>query len=100
MVLVAWPGTIQTGPRTLRAPIATSAMSPLENLRAAAVTGPIAITLSQVILLSGFGSSCSQAMLANRPSQTVGSGWNTTSSSPSAGGFAASGGCGVLAASV
>ena len=46
----------------------------------AAVFGLTSAALSQVSLVSGFGSSCSQPLLAKRPSQTVGSGRNATSS--------------------
>ena len=57
MVLGAWPGTIQAAPRTVRPPIVTSTMSPFDRPFAAAMAGLIAMTLSQVILVSGFGSS-------------------------------------------
>ncbi len=56
--------------------------------RAAAVFGLTSATLSQVILLSGFGSSCSQPRLAKRPSKTAGSVRNAISS-PSDGAFGA-----------
>src|SRR4030095_3377824 len=39
-----------------------------------AVAGLIRAALSQVSLVRGLGSSCSQPLLANRPSQIVGSG--------------------------
>src|SRR5262249_30205548 len=42
-------------------------------------------TLSQVTFESGLGSSCSQPLLACRPSRIVGSGWKTISM-PAAGG--------------
>src|SRR6476660_2165120 len=41
---------------------------------------------SQVIFVNGFGSSCSQPLLAKRPSQTVGSGRKIISRPPLAGG--------------
>src|SRR5436189_5841453 len=49
---------------------------------------------SQVSLVSGFGSSCSQPLLAKRPSQIVGSGRKMISKPPLAAGAV----CGVLAA--
>ena len=65
----AWPGTIHAGPRTLRPSIVTSTMSPFDSPYASAVAGLMPTTLSHVILVSGFGSSCSHAILAKRPSQ-------------------------------
>src|SRR5688572_6696847 len=44
-----------------------------------AVFGLMYATLSQVTFESGFGSSCNQPLLANRPSSTCGSGRNTIS---------------------
>src|ERR1043166_6879006 len=61
--------------------MATSTRSVLEQPFAAASAGLTAITLSQVILVSGFGSSCSQATFAKRPSQMVGSGRKIISAS-------------------
>src|SRR5213593_2165334 len=44
-----------------------------------AVLGLTSATLSQVIFVSGFGSSCNQPLLAKRPSKIVGSGRKTSS---------------------
>src|SRR6202044_3013754 len=49
------------------------------RLLCCAVAGLIQTALSQVILLWGLGSSCSQPLLANDPSQMVGSGRNMIS---------------------
>ena len=49
------------------------------------------ITFSQTVLVSGLGSSCSQALLAKLPSQMVGSGRITTSSPAAAEAGAADG---------
>ena len=55
-------------------------MSPLTTIGPAAVAGAISAALSHVSFVSDFGSSCSQALFAKRPSYTLGSGRNTTSS--------------------
>src|SRR3954471_15284263 len=60
-----------------------------------AVRGLIRITLSQVIFVSGLGSSISHPLFAQRPSQMQGSGRNTTSYEP---GLVGTGGAAVLAA--
>src|SRR5436190_7665394 len=49
-------------------------MSPSRSLCWLASAGCIQAELSQVILVSGLGSSCSQPSFAKRPSQTFGSG--------------------------
>src|SRR6476619_3118326 len=49
-------------------------MSPSRSLCWLASAGCIQAELSQVILVSGLGSSCSQPLFAKRPSQTFGSG--------------------------
>ncbi len=69
--------------RIERSPCRRSTTSPLIRARRAAVAGEISAALSQVSFVSGFGSSCSHALLAKRPSWTPGSGRKTTSS-PSA----------------
>src|SRR4029078_11060228 len=58
--------------------------SPSSRLRSRASCGLIHAVVSQGTLVSGFGSSCSQPLLANRPSQTVGSGRKISSSPPCA----------------
>src|SRR5882672_12674715 len=47
-----------------------------------AVLGLTSATLSQVIFVSGFGSSCNQPLFAKRPSKIVGSGRKTSSKEP------------------
>src|SRR4051794_3651921 len=64
---------------TDRLPLVISTMSPLTSIRRSAVAGASSAALSHVSLVSGFGSSWSQALLAKRPSQMLGSGRNTTS---------------------
>ena len=54
-------------------------MSSVLRLDCWAVLGLIHTALSQVILLAGLGSSCSQPLLENDPSQMVGSGRNMIS---------------------
>src|ERR1700733_16160091 len=49
-------------------------MSPTFRFFCCEVLGLIQMALSQVILFWGLGSSCSQPLLANDPSQMVGSG--------------------------
>ncbi len=73
----AWPGRIQAGAFTER-PSRRSSTTSVKWPRAvctvrmppscAAVFGLMNAAFSQVILLSGFGSSCSQPRLAKRPS--------------------------------
>src|SRR5580700_7360308 len=83
----AWPGTIQAGASTLRPSKVSSttgilkppcsppcAYSPYSTPKCRAVAGLIKAALSQVRVLLGFGHSCSQPLLANDPSKTVGSG--------------------------
>src|SRR5437773_1945381 len=48
-----------------------------------AVLGLTSATLSQVIFVKGFGSSCNQPLFAKRPSKIVGSGRKTSSKEPS-----------------
>ena len=67
-----------------------STTSPLASPRRSAVAGAISTGLSQLTLVSGRGNSCSHPLLANRPSQTWGSGRNVTARPPDdRGGFAA-----------
>src|SRR5580692_5382981 len=49
-------------------------MSPTFRFFCCEVLGLIQMALSQVILFAGLGSSCNQPLLANDPSQMVGSG--------------------------
>ena len=72
----AWPGRIHTG-ADLR-PIASSTISTSSTMFAAGLTaessadvfacGLTSAALSQVSFVSGLGNSCSQPLLANRPS--------------------------------
>src|SRR5262245_37117409 len=60
---------------------AASSVGPiLIRSRRLAVSGAISAALSHVSFVSDFGSSCSHALFAKRPSYTLGSGRNTTSS--------------------
>ena len=70
----AWPGCTQTGARTLAPRQASSTTCSRPTFKRSAVFGETTRALSQVSLVSGFGSSWSQALLAKRPSWTVGSG--------------------------
>src|SRR5437016_14675329 len=70
----ACPGRIQTGARTVRSPRLSSTMSPVTRLRRSANAGLISAALSHVSLLIGLGHSCNQPLLANPPSQILGSG--------------------------
>ena len=54
-------------------------MSPSSTPSRLAWAGLIRAALSQVRRVMGLGSSCSQALLANRPSHTAGSGRKTSS---------------------
>src|SRR3954470_21067480 len=54
-------------------------MSPLTSLYLSAVPTEINAALSHVSFVSGFGSSCSHALFAKRPSHTLGSGRKTSS---------------------
>src|SRR3954471_15830374 len=78
-VSAAWAGEIQTGIVTDRLPLLISTMSPLTSISRSAVAGASSAALSQVSLVSGFGSSCSHALFAKRPSHTLGSGRKTSS---------------------
>src|ERR1700722_175517 len=69
----------QIGPLTVRPWYFNWTMSPVFRLCCCAVLGLIHTALSQVILVCGLGNSCSQPLLANDPSQIVGSGRNTIS---------------------
>src|SRR5206468_5971201 len=84
-----WPGTIQSGARKRLAETVSSTTSSFATPRRNAVTGDIAATLSQVTVVTGFGSSCSQPLLAKRPSWIVESGRNVISR-PDVGGAGAS----------
>ena len=89
----AWPGTIQTGAvdaagrrvvssttSTMAAVLAAVAASTgAATPSSSAVAGLMRAALSQVSLVIGLGSSCSQPLLANRPSKSVGSGRKTIS---------------------
>src|SRR5258708_1194895 len=70
----ACPGTICAGPWRERPRYVSSTISPSAMPCCRAVSGPIHTVLSQVSVVIGFGTSCSQALLANVPSQTVRSG--------------------------
>src|SRR5580700_2611173 len=78
-LLSAWPGMIHTGPVTVRPWYFSSAMSPMLRPFCCEVLGLIQTALSQVILFWGLGSSCSHPLLANDPSQIMGSGRNMIS---------------------
>ena len=65
---------IQTGASTAASRTRNSTSSPLASPRRSASAGPTSAALSQVSLVRGLGNSCSQALFAKRPSQTVGSG--------------------------
>ena len=67
--------------------------SPRSRPRVSASLGLIQAAVSHVSFVSGFGASCSQPLLAKRPSQTVGSGRKTSSSPPARAG--AGGGVGA-----
>src|SRR3974390_1649475 len=56
--------------------------SPTSRLKDLAVRGLSSAALSQVSLVIGSGSSCSQPLLAKRPSYTLVSGTNSSSSCP------------------
>ena len=77
----AWPGRIHTGTSRRRSPAATSTSSVDSTPSRSAVAGETSRALSQVSLVSGLGHSWSQALLAKRPSQRVGSGRKFSSSS-------------------
>ena len=62
----------------LRPPAESVTTSPFARCSRSARPGLTATTLSHTTLVSGFGSSCSQAFPATLPSQTVGSGRNRT----------------------
>ena len=108
----AWPGATQTGisiagacPSGCASPSARSAgsrradaaairtTSPVATPSSSAVAGETRATLSQVIRVSGSGSSWSQALLAKRPSRTDGETRKTSSRalSPAAAGADAPG---------
>src|SRR5260370_7467218 len=61
------------------------------NCRLSAVLGLTSAALSQVSLVTGFGNSCSQPLLAKRPSYTHGSGRKINSISSAGAVFAAGG---------
>ena len=63
-------------------------MSPVDTFMALAVATPISAALSQVIFVVKSGSSCSQPLLANRPSKTFGQGKKVTSVPAAAAGMA------------
>src|SRR4029077_5622805 len=77
--LSACPGIAHTGPLAFQPPIFRFTTLPVVSPRRQAVAGLRATALSQVNFVSGFGSSWSQALLAQRPSPMVGSGRKTTS---------------------
>jgi hypothetical protein len=62
------PGCTQTAASRARPFQAISTPSPLPTCSFAAVAGEISTALSQVIFVSGLGSSCSQPLFAKRPS--------------------------------
>src|SRR5687767_1622255 len=71
------------------APCVSATTSPLTRFKSAAVAGDSSAALSQVSFVSDFGNSCSQALFANRPSYTLGSGRKTTSNPAAADAVAA-----------
>src|ERR1700686_803620 len=77
--LSACPGKAHTGPLAFQPPRFRFTTSPVVSPRRQAVAGLSVTALSQVILLSGLGNSCSHALLDQRPSPMVGSGRNTPS---------------------
>src|SRR5215471_2990335 len=97
MELSAEPGVINTGALMLRPSYLISMRSELRAPSRAAVRSFIKAALSQVKLVIGFGNSCSHELFAHRPSNTVGSGRNTISNSPAAGGTSPTNAAAVLA---
>src|ERR1700730_18375030 len=77
--LSACPGIAHTGPLAFQPPAFRFTTSPVVRPRRQAVAGLSATALSQVIVVSGLGNSCSQALFAHRPSPIVGSGRKTIS---------------------
>src|SRR5579884_2818291 len=75
----AWPGTKNAPPVMALPRYFTSTMSPWLIWCCWAVVGLIHTALSQVIVVMGLGISWSQALLAQVPSQMVGSGRKLTS---------------------
>src|SRR3954471_16195172 len=73
---------IQTGASTRRPLCDSSITSPTFTPSFPAVATLRCAALSQVSLVTGLGSSWSQPLLLNRPSQTVGSGRKTSSRPP------------------
>src|ERR1700675_28037 len=86
---------IHTGAVRVRPWYFNSPMSSVFRLWAVAVAGLIQTALSQVILFWGLGNSCIQPLLANDPSQIVGSGRNRISSPCGCLGVAVGGALGV-----
>ena len=79
IVLSAVPGITHTGISIERPSDVIVMTSSFFTPSFSAVAKPTYATLSHVSFDSGFGSSCIQPLLPNRPSSTVGSGRNTTS---------------------
>ncbi len=77
----AWPGWMRTGSSTLFPFAVTFTTSSFCRPSFCAVAGETIAALSHVSLLSGFGSSWSQPLLAKRPSRRDGSGRKTASRS-------------------
>src|SRR3989338_7331447 len=73
---------MKTGKRAVLPRYFNTTTSPFCRPRASASFGPIHAEVSHVIFVSGFGSSCSQPLFANRPSHTVGSGRKMISRPP------------------
>ncbi len=79
MALSGCPGCGQIGPLTLRPLTSISMMSPVTSPDFFAWLGLMSTPLSQQKFMTGFGVSCSQALLARLPSKISGSGRNMTS---------------------
>ena len=84
--LAGCPGTRKTGSRIVLPRYFSSIRSPSLRPRSFASCGLTQAVGSHVTFVSGFGSSCSQPLLAKRPSHTVGSGRKMISRPPVAGG--------------
>ncbi len=74
----AWPGTMKTGALMVRPSYVSSTIWSFLSPSLSAIVKPTMAALSQTSLVIGLGNSWSQPLLANRPSQIVGSGRNRT----------------------
>src|SRR5579871_1348409 len=70
----AWPGTIMATASITRSRLVIETSFPVSTPSLSAVACENMAALSQVSLVIGCGSSCSQALLANRPSKVLASG--------------------------